>query len=98
LATFSTTSVNTRSPNDPREEPFPGWGNDCARTLGAPRTGGSSRETDFEEGDVCWETDGEERGKLTGSRVLPHEGSGPKVEVTFQASDKILGIDAEVRK
>jgi hypothetical protein len=41
---------------------------------------------------------GEERGKLTGLRVLPHEGSGPKVEVTFRASGKMLGIDAEVRK
>ena len=37
---------------------------------------------------------GEERGKLTGLRVLPHEGSGPKVEVTFQASGKTLGIDS----
>jgi hypothetical protein len=37
---------------------------------------------------------GEERGKLTGLRVLPHEGSGPKVEVSFQASGKILGIDS----
>jgi len=41
---------------------------------------------------------GEERGKLTGLRVLPHEGSGPNVEVMFQASGKMLGIDAEVRK
>ena len=41
---------------------------------------------------------GEERGKLTGLRVLPHEGSGPKVEVTFQASGKMLETDAEVQK
>lgn len=36
---------------------------------------------------------GEERGKATGYRVLPSEGTGPKVEVSFQASGKILGIE-----
>ena len=35
----------------------------------------------------------EERGKVTGLRVLPHEGAGPKVEVSFQAAGKILGVD-----
>ena len=36
----------------------------------------------------------EERGKLSGLRVLSHEGTGPKVEVSFQATGKILGVDA----
>jgi hypothetical protein len=35
----------------------------------------------------------EEHGKVTGTRVLPHEGSGPKVEVSFQGSGKMLSID-----
>ena len=37
---------------------------------------------------------GEERGKITGRRVLPADGHGPKVEVSFQASAKVLGIEA----
>ena len=36
----------------------------------------------------------EERGKLTILRVLPSEGGGPRVEVSFQATGKILGIDS----
>jgi len=36
---------------------------------------------------------GEERGKATGYRVLPSDGVGPKVEVSFQASGKLLGIE-----
>jgi hypothetical protein len=35
----------------------------------------------------------EERGTTTGRRVLPHEGEGPKVEVSFQATGKMLGVD-----
>ncbi|HKX17048.1 MAG TPA: hypothetical protein VJT33_03440 [bacterium] len=35
----------------------------------------------------------EERGKVTGLRVLSHEGAGPKVEVSFQATGKMLGAD-----
>lgn len=35
----------------------------------------------------------EERGKVTGLRVLPHEGAGAKVEVSFQAAGKMLGVD-----
>jgi len=35
----------------------------------------------------------EERGKTTGLRVLPSEGTNPKVEVSFQGSGKILGIE-----
>ena len=35
----------------------------------------------------------EERGKVGGLRVLPHEGAGPKVEVSFQATGKMLGAD-----
>jgi hypothetical protein len=34
---------------------------------------------------------GEERGKITSRRVLPSEGQGPKVEVSFQAAGKVLG-------
>lgn len=36
---------------------------------------------------------GEERGQVTGTRVLSVEGSAPKVEVSFQASGRILGVD-----
>jgi hypothetical protein len=36
---------------------------------------------------------GEESGKITGYRVLPSNGSGPKVEASFQARGKILGIN-----
>ena len=36
---------------------------------------------------------GEERGKVTGIRVLPSEGQSPKIEVSFQASGKFLGLD-----
>ncbi len=37
---------------------------------------------------------GEETGQITGIRVLPDEGHGPKVEVTFQASGTMLGVHA----
>ena len=36
----------------------------------------------------------EERGKITGTRVLPSDGHGPKLEVSFQASGKLQGVDA----
>ena len=36
---------------------------------------------------------GEERGKITGMRVLPSEGQGPRVEASFQASGKMLGLE-----
>ena len=36
---------------------------------------------------------GEVRGKRTGRRVLKCEGAGLKVEVSFEGSGKILGID-----
>ena len=36
---------------------------------------------------------GEERGRVTGYRVVRSEGAGPKVEVAFQAAGKILGVD-----
>ena len=35
---------------------------------------------------------GEERGKVTGRRVLPCQGTGPMMETTFQAEGSILGI------
>jgi hypothetical protein len=37
---------------------------------------------------------GEERGKITGRRVLKSEGQGLKVEVSFQASGRFLGSEA----
>jgi hypothetical protein len=36
----------------------------------------------------------EEQGQITGRRVLPSDGYGPKVEVSFQARGTILGYDA----
>ena len=36
---------------------------------------------------------GEERGQVTGMRVLPGEGGELKVEVSFQASGSILGVE-----
>ena len=35
----------------------------------------------------------EARGKITGQRVLPSEGAGPKVETSLQSSGKILGVE-----
>ncbi len=40
---------------------------------------------------------GEERGKVTAFRVLPSDGHGSKVEVSAQASGKVLGLDAGSR-
>lgn len=37
---------------------------------------------------------GEERGQVTGIRVLPSEGGIPKVEASFRARGTLLGIDA----
>ena len=34
-----------------------------------------------------------ESGKLTGMRVMPSDGPSPKMEASFQASGKILGLD-----
>jgi hypothetical protein len=34
---------------------------------------------------------GEELGRITARRVLPSDEYGPKVEVTFEASGKVLG-------
>ena len=36
---------------------------------------------------------GEEQGQIRGQRVLPSDGSGPKVEVSFRAQGKLLGLD-----
>jgi hypothetical protein len=36
---------------------------------------------------------GQESGKLTGMRVLPSDGPGPKMESSFQANAKIVGLD-----
>jgi hypothetical protein len=38
---------------------------------------------------------GEERGKITSRRVLPSNGSAPKVEVSMEADVKLLGQDAK---
>ena len=36
---------------------------------------------------------GEEKGKITGYRVIPSKGGGQRIEVSGQASGKILGIE-----
>ena len=36
---------------------------------------------------------GEDKGKITNVRVLPADGSGPKLEVSFQGAGKLLGQD-----
>lgn len=36
----------------------------------------------------------DERGKVVGTRVLPGEGSNPKMEITFQTTLKLLGLAA----
>ena len=40
---------------------------------------------------------GEETGQITAMRVLPAEGAGPKVEVSFQSSGTLLGGRASLR-
>src|SRR5262245_56085995 len=37
---------------------------------------------------------GEEKGKVTNTRVLEATASGPKVEVSFRSTGKILGIES----
>ena len=39
---------------------------------------------------------GESQGKVTGRRVLPSDGGGPRVEVSFAEAGKILGLDVHV--
>ena len=39
---------------------------------------------------------GDTRGKVTGRRVLPSDGGGPKVEVSMAESGKLLGLDVTV--
>ena len=36
---------------------------------------------------------GEERGKISGHRVVRSGAGGPRMEITFQAAGKIIGID-----
>lgn len=36
---------------------------------------------------------GDYSGKVTTQRVLPNPGGGPKMEISFQASGKLLGVD-----
>jgi hypothetical protein len=36
---------------------------------------------------------GEETGRVTGRRVLPSEGQGPKVEISFEGRGKVLGVE-----
>ena len=36
---------------------------------------------------------GEETGRITARRVLPSGGHGPKAEVSFEASGKLLGVE-----
>jgi len=47
----------------------------------------------YKEAVMLGELIGEERGKTTGIRVLEAEAAGPKVEVTFRTSGKILGME-----
>ncbi|HEX6454348.1 MAG TPA: hypothetical protein VF060_33420 [Trebonia sp.] len=35
---------------------------------------------------------GEETGQITGMRVLPDEGAGPEVEISFQSNGTLLGV------
>lgn len=35
----------------------------------------------------------EDQGKITGIRVLPSEGQSPKVEVSFQAAGRLMGVE-----
>jgi len=37
---------------------------------------------------------GDERGKVTARRVLPSDGQGPKMEVTFEAKGHFVGIES----
>jgi hypothetical protein len=37
---------------------------------------------------------GEESGKVTSQRVLPNPGGSPKMETSFQANSKLLGVEA----
>src|SRR5262245_46022148 len=47
-----------------------------------------------EDSRMLGEQIGEERGKITGRRVLPADGPGPKIEVSFQASATFHGVQA----
>ena len=40
---------------------------------------------------------GEERGQITGTRVLPASGPGPRVEVSFQASGQSNGVSGTMQ-
>ena len=39
---------------------------------------------------------GESQGKVTGRRVLPSDGGGPKVEVSIAEAGKLLGLDVQI--
>lgn len=39
---------------------------------------------------------GEFHGKVTGQRILPPDGSGPKVETSFEVSGTLFGVEATV--
>src|SRR5207244_1522122 len=63
-------------------------------TLGRqPRILAQGGRQDQEGTAMLGEQLGEERGKITARRVLPSDGGGPKVEVSFEASGKIIGSD-----
>ena len=40
---------------------------------------------------------GDETGKVTGQRVLPNPGGGPKMETSFQAAGTLLGVGHTTR-
>jgi hypothetical protein len=46
-----------------------------------------------EEDGMQGEKVGDSSGKVTAQRVLPNQGGGPKMETSFQASGKLLGVD-----
>jgi hypothetical protein len=46
-----------------------------------------------EDATVLGEKVGEETGRVTGRRVLPSEGEGPEVEVSFEGRGQVLGVE-----
>jgi hypothetical protein len=44
--------------------------------------------------DMLGDKIGEETGKITGRRVLPNPGGGPKTETSFEGTGKLLNVDS----
>jgi hypothetical protein len=47
-----------------------------------------------EEGVIIGEKIGEFQGKVTGRRVLPNDGSSPRVETSFEIRGVMLGVES----